>query len=349
MKVLVVGATGVLGRNVILRLVEAGHSVRAVVRREEQARFLQQWQGVEALIGDISDRQSLERAASGAQAALHLATAIPKNDSQDWSQNDRVRMEGTRNLLDALVIQGVRRYVQQSIVLVYGKQGNEIVDETALLQMTAINRSAIEMEEMVRASGLAWSILRGGLFYGPGTGREEGWWQAARQGVLKIPSHTLIWTAGVKAAEVIETLNVERASAGRVRVESTLQLPGHPEFFVIGDAAYLLDQQGQPLPMLSTVAIQQGTHTAYNIKRLLIKAEPKPFQYKDPNLLATIGHNAAVARIWGISFSGFIAWVIWVFLHIFRLVGFRNRILVFINWTWDYLFRENQVRLISKE
>jgi NADH dehydrogenase len=165
----------------------------------------------------------------------------------------------------------------------------------------------------------------------------------------QIPTHTLIWTAGVKAAEVIQTLNVERASAGRVRVESTLQLPGHPEVFVIGDAAYLLDQQGQPLPMLSTVAIQQGRHTADSIKRLLVKAEPRPFHYKDPGLLATIGHNAAVARIWGISFSGFIAWLIWVFLHIYRLVGFRNRILVFINWTWDYLFRENQVRLISKE
>jgi NADH dehydrogenase len=165
----------------------------------------------------------------------------------------------------------------------------------------------------------------------------------------QIPAYTLIWTAGVKAAEVLESLQVERASAGRVRVEPTLQLPAHPEVFAIGDAAYLTDEHGQPLPMLSTVAIQQGKHAAYNIKRLLIRAEPKSFHYKDPGLLATIGHNAAVARIWGISFSGFIAWVIWVFLHIYRLIGFRNRILVFLNWSWDYLFRENQVRLISKE
>ena len=165
----------------------------------------------------------------------------------------------------------------------------------------------------------------------------------------QVPARTLIWTAGVKAAEVLESLQVERASAGRVRVEPTLQLPVHPEVFVIGDAAYLTDENAQPLPMLSTVAIQQGKHAAHNIKRLLIKAEPKSFHYKDPGLLATIGHNAAVARIWGISFSGFIAWIIWVFLHIYRLIGFRNRILVFLNWTWDYLFRENQVRLISKE
>lgn len=165
----------------------------------------------------------------------------------------------------------------------------------------------------------------------------------------QLATRTLIWTAGVKAAEVLQSLRVERASAGRIRVEPTLQLPNRPEVLVVGDAAYLLDQNGQPLPMLSTVAIQQGKHAAHSIQRLLVKAQPKPFHYKDPGLLATIGHNAAVARIWGVSFSGFIAWVIWVFLHIYRLIGFRNRILVFVNWTWDYLFRENQVRLISKE
>ena len=165
----------------------------------------------------------------------------------------------------------------------------------------------------------------------------------------QIPAHTLIWTAGVKAAEVVESLNVERASAGRVKVEPTLQLPGYPEVLVIGDAAFLLDENGQPLPMLSTVAIQQGNHAAQNIRRMIDGRQLKTFHYKDPGLLATIGHNAAVARIWGVSFSGFIAWVIWVFLHIYRLIGFRNRLLVFVNWAWDYLFRENQVRLISKE
>jgi NADH dehydrogenase len=101
--------------------------------------------------------------------------------------------------------------------------------------------------------------------------------------------------------------------------------------------------------MLSTVAIQQGKTTAQNIQRIIKGKAPEPFHYKDPGLLATIGRNAAVARIWGISFSGFVAWVIWVFLHIYRLIGFRNRILVFINWAWDYLFYENQIRLITRE
>ena len=165
----------------------------------------------------------------------------------------------------------------------------------------------------------------------------------------KINAHTLIWTAGVRAAELTDRLGVQQAAAGRIRVQPTLQLPQHPEVFILGDAAYLEDEEGQPLPMLSTVAIQQGTTTAQNIQRILRGQSAAPFHYKDPGLLATIGRNAAVARIWGLSFSGFIAWLIWVFLHIYRLIGFRNRLIVLINWAWDYFFYENQVKLITRE
>ena len=164
-----------------------------------------------------------------------------------------------------------------------------------------------------------------------------------------IETQTLIWTAGAKAAEIIDSLGMEQASMGRVRVTPSLQLPLFPDAFVIGDAAFLVNGNGHPLPMLSTVAIQQGKAAAKNIRRLIEGKEPLPFHYKDPGLLATIGRNAAVARIFGISFSGFIAWVIWVFLHIYRIVGFRNRILVMFNWAWDYFFYDNQVRLITKE
>jgi len=164
-----------------------------------------------------------------------------------------------------------------------------------------------------------------------------------------IDAHTLIWTAGVKAAEIADRLGVGQAGSGRVRVADNLQIPNHPEVFVIGDAAHLINGNGQPLPMLSTVAIQQGKVTARNIQRIIKGEKPEPFHYKDPGLLATIGRNAAVARIWGLSFSGFIAWLIWVFLHIYRLIGFRNRLLVLINWAWEYFFYENQVRLITKE
>lgn len=164
-----------------------------------------------------------------------------------------------------------------------------------------------------------------------------------------IDTHTLIWTAGVRSAEMTDRLGVQQAAAGRIRVEPTLQLPQHPEVFVIGDAAYVEDQHGQPLPMLATVAQQQAKTAAHNLQNILRGQRLNPFHYRDPGLLATIGRNAAVARLWGLSFSGFIAWVIWVGLHIFRLIGFRNRLVVLINWAWDYLFYDNQVRLITRE
>jgi len=165
----------------------------------------------------------------------------------------------------------------------------------------------------------------------------------------QIDTYTLIWTAGVRAAELVDRLGVQQAAAGRARVEPTLQLPQRPEVFVIGDAAYVEDGQGQPLPMLATVAQQQAKAAAKNIRKLLKGEKPEPFRYKDPGLLATIGRNAAVARIWGLSFSGFVAWLIWVVLHIYRLIGFRNRLVVLINWAWDYFFYDNQVRLITRE
>jgi NADH dehydrogenase len=165
----------------------------------------------------------------------------------------------------------------------------------------------------------------------------------------KINAETLIWTAGVRAAGMLDSLGVQQAGAGRVRVDASLRVPSHPKVFVVGDAAYAEDGNGQPLPMLATVAQQQAKATAENIQRILKNQEPRPFEYKDPGLLATIGRNAAVARIWGLSFSGFIAWAIWVGLHIFRLIGFRNRLVVLINWAWDYFFYETQVRLITRE
>jgi len=165
----------------------------------------------------------------------------------------------------------------------------------------------------------------------------------------EIRANTLIWTAGVKASGITSQLGVDVAGSGRVRAEATLQLPGHPEVYVLGDAAYIEDGNGQPLPMLSTVAIQQGNVGADNILRAIKGVEQKPFHYKDPGLLATVGRHAAVARLWGISFSGLIAWLIWVGLHIYRIVGFRNRLVVLIIWAWEYFFYDNQVRLITQE
>jgi NADH dehydrogenase len=165
----------------------------------------------------------------------------------------------------------------------------------------------------------------------------------------RLTSSTLIWTAGVRAADLADQLGVEQAASGRLVTEPTLQLPSHPEVFVIGDAGNVLDVSGQPLPMLATVAQQQAAAAVQNIRRMLVRQDPLQFRYRDPGLLATIGRNAAVAHIGGLSFSGYIAWLIWVVLHIYRLIGFRNRLVVLINWAWDYIFYESQVRLITKE
>jgi NADH:quinone reductase (non-electrogenic) len=165
----------------------------------------------------------------------------------------------------------------------------------------------------------------------------------------RITAHTLIWTAGVRAAELADHLGVKQAGSGRIMVEETLQLPGRPDVFILGDAAQGVDENGQPLPMLATVAQQEARAVAHNIARMLRGGPAMKFQYKDPGLLATIGRNAAVARIWGLSFSGFVAWAIWVALHIYRLIGFRNRLLVLMNWAWDYVFYDSQVRLITRD
>jgi len=162
-----------------------------------------------------------------------------------------------------------------------------------------------------------------------------------------IPSRTLVWAAGVRAAPLAGLLGVPTAHLGRVVVEPTLQLAGHPEVFVIGDSAYL-EAQGPSLPMMAPVAIQMGETAATNIRRAVAGEPPIQFQYRDPGTLATIGRNAAVARIHGVSFTGFPAWVVWLVVHLIQLIGFRNRLFVLTNWAWDYFFYDRAVRLITR-
>ncbi len=163
-----------------------------------------------------------------------------------------------------------------------------------------------------------------------------------------VRAETLIWAAGVKAQGIVESLGVELAKARRIPVKATLQLPGHPEVFVVGDAAYR-EAEGQPLPMMAPVAIQMAKRTAENIGRIVDGKAPEPFEYRDPGSLATIGRNAAVANVFGLEFTGFVAWVVWLVVHLIQLIGFRNRLLVLINWAWDYFFYDRAVRLITEE
>lgn len=187
MRVFVVGATGVLGRHTLPRLVERGHSITAVARHPEDVARLRRL-GVEAHRGDILDAESLREPLRECDVALHLATAIPTyRPGMGWDLNDRIRREGTRNLLAAAREEGVRRYAQQSITLLYGDGGDQLVSEEHPLAPYPRIASALEMEEAVRASSLDWVILRGGSFYGPGTGREDAWYREAEDGTLTVP------------------------------------------------------------------------------------------------------------------------------------------------------------------
>ncbi len=186
MNILVIGATGVLGNHLIPRLIERGHVVRAVIRKQSRERALREI-GVDTFPGDILDKTSLQNASRGCDIAIHIATSIPKPGNNDWSLNDRIRREGTRNLLEITKESGIRKYIQQSITLLYGENGQSLVDESAPLKPAKVIQSAADMEELVRATSLDWCILRGGSFYGAGTGREEEWRKSAQLGSLKFP------------------------------------------------------------------------------------------------------------------------------------------------------------------
>lgn len=164
-------------------------------------------------------------------------------------------------------------------------------------------------------------------------------------GGATIATASPVWTAGVRGATLAHDLPLKRARGGRIPVRATLQTLEHDNVFVIGDLAYL-EQDGQPLPGVAQVAMQQGNHAAHNIIRLAQQAPAQTFRYRDKGAMATIGRNAAVARFGGRLHTGFTAWLIWLVIHIFFLIGFRNRLSVLINWAWNYIFFERAVRLI---
>jgi len=161
-----------------------------------------------------------------------------------------------------------------------------------------------------------------------------------------IESATAVWTAGVRGDPALERWGLPTTRDGRVPVDDTLQVPGYPHVYVIGDSAYV-EQAGRVLPMLAPVAIQQGEAAAENIIRAASAKPARAFRYRDKGTMATIGRNAAVAVLAGHAFRGFPAWIIWLAIHIASLIGFRNRLLVLTNWAWDYLFFERGVRLID--
>jgi NADH dehydrogenase len=171
--------------------------------------------------------------------------------------------------------------------------------------------------------------------------------------VEQIQAQTILWAAGVKASflgqVLAERTGTQLDRVGRVIVEPDLTLPGYPNIFVIGDLANFSHQDGKSLPGIAPVAMQQGKYVADLIKARLKDKNLLPFRYRDKGSLAVIGRNAAVANFGLLRFSGFPAWLIWIFVHIGYLIEFDNKLLVLIQWAWNYFTRKRGARLITGE
>ena len=165
-------------------------------------------------------------------------------------------------------------------------------------------------------------------------------------GDQRFPARTVLWAAGVTASPLAQSLGVPLDRAGRVQVQPDLTLPGHPEVFVIGDLAVAMSY-GKPVPGVAPAAIQGGRHAARCIRRTLAGQAYEPFHYRDKGALATIGRAAGVADFGWLTLSGFSAWLAWMLIHVFFLIGFRNRLLVILSWAWSYVTFQRGARLIT--
>src|SRR5262249_12657353 len=145
---------------------------------------------------------------------------------------------------------------------------------------------------------------------------------------------------------IAKSLGLPLDRAGRVPAEPTLRVPGHPEIFVVGDLCALA-QDGQPLPGVAQVAKQEGARAARNVLNAIAGRPLEPFRYPDYGTMAVIGRGSAIGVVGGVQIAGFFGWLFWVFLHIFWLIGFRNRIAVFTEWAWAYFTLQRRVRLIT--
>ncbi|MBM4126772.1 MAG: NAD(P)/FAD-dependent oxidoreductase [Nitrospira sp.] len=161
-----------------------------------------------------------------------------------------------------------------------------------------------------------------------------------------IPSTNILWAAGNKASPLLNTLGVPQDANGRVKVQGDLTIPNDPWIFVIADAAHCLDPDGRPLPGIAPVAMREGRYVAHVINQELPPDQRAPFTYTDRGMLATIGRGRAIAQVGPIRASGFFAWILWCIVHIFFLIGLRNRIRVMSEWTWYYLTFKPGARLL---
>lgn len=203
-------------------------------------------------------------------------------------------------------------------------------------------RQLTELGVEVRTSSRVQNISEGRVELMPRPGEAAG---------EVIQAENIIWAAGVTASSLTASLGVDRDKAGRVKVNTDLSVPGHPEVFAIGDLALVMDKHGQPVPGICPAAMQMGKHVARVIRGELESDAPVarvPFRYFDKGTMATIGRSAAVAKIGRLEFSGFIAWLAWLFVHLLFLIGFRNKAAVLLQWTYSYFTYKRGARIVTR-
>ena len=176
------------------------------------------------------------------------------------------------------------------------------------------------------------------------TSLDSGWIQL---GDVRVEAATTLWAVGVQASPLGGTLGAPLDRAGRVIVEPDLTIPGRPEVFVVGDLALFTHQGDRPLPGVAPVAMQQGRHAARSILRACEGRPYRPFRYYDRGNMATIGRAAAVVHSGRLKLWGLAAWLVWLFVHVLYLIGFRNRLVVMLDWAWSYVRFQRAARLIT--
>jgi len=197
----------------------------------------------------------------------------------------------------------------------------------------ALERLGVE----VRTGSIVTGVNEAGVVASAGGGAGE-----------SIDAQTVLWAAGVAASPLAKLLNVPLDRAGRITPQPTLALTEYPEIFIAGDLC-AFTQDGRPLAGVAQVAKQQGTHAARNIIRAIAGEPLQPFRYRDYGTMATIGRGSAIGDVFGFKIRGFFGWLFWIFLHIFMLIGFRNRFVVITEWAWSYVTLQRRVRLITGE
>ena len=248
-----------------------------------------------------------------------------------------VELAGTLGEISRRTLRHDFRHIKPSEARILLLEGSPHILGTYVPELR--EKARVQLEHLgvdVRSSARVVEIDHGGVTLAPVDGKPG----------ERIPSHTVLWAAGVAASPLAKSLGAPLDRAGRVLVEPDLTVPGHPEIFVIGDVAAVKQGEGF-VPGVAPAAIQEARHTAGNIARVLAGEPRLPFRYHDKGSLATIGRASGIADFGRLKLSGFLAWLAWLLIHVFFLIGFRNRFIVLFEWALSYLTFQRGARLIT--